>query len=256
MTSARNRNCSYGREYQPHQRPGGQAVRQRKPRRRILAVAAAAVALAFVSGGVFLGFREGPLQHTSAEPLPDVYEPTVAIAPFVSSHDEDGDGIDDQTDVLQSAEAYVAGGPKYKSVYYAETGYPNDEFGVCTDVIAQALRGAGYDLMALLNADVRANPEAYGINEPDAAIDFRRVKNQKVYFDRHAVSLTCDTSDPVQWQGGDIVVYNEHVGIASSRRNAKGLPYLIHHYSPTQASYEEDALETWGPIIGHYRIAE
>lgn len=176
--------------------------------------------------------------------------------PLASSHDEDGDGINDQADVLASAKAYIATEPKYKSAYYAETGYPDDGFGVCTDVVAQALRGAGYDLMTLFDADVRANPEAYGGDEPDAAIDFRRARNQKVFFDRHGVSLTCDTSDPVQWHGGDIVVYAEHVGIASERRNERGLPYLIHHYSPLQSSYEEDVLESWGPIIGHYRISE
>ncbi|MEC4184415.1 DUF1287 domain-containing protein [Adlercreutzia sp. R21] len=228
----------------------------RKRSRAPFVAVAVVLAVLVLAGGVFIGFREGPLQHTSAEPLPDVYEPAMVIEPFQSSHDEDGDGIDDQTDVLASAEAYVATNPKYKSAYYAETGYPDDGFGVCTDVIAQALKGTGYDLMALLAADVQENPEAYGISEPDAAIDFRRVRNQKVFFDRHAVSLTCDTSDPAQWHGGDIVVYNEHVGIASGRRNAQGLPYLIHHYSPTQATYEEDALESWGPIIGHYRISE
>lgn len=231
------------------QRPRGKASRAG------IAIAGT-LALALAGSSLFLGFREGPLQRTSADPLPNVYEPAMDITPFASSHDEDGDGMNDQADVLASAEAYIATEPKYKSAYYAETGYPDDGFGVCTDVTAQALRGAGYDLMALLDADVRANPEAYGIDEPDAAIDFRRVRNQKVFFDRHAVSLTCDTSDPAQWHGGDIVVYDKHVGIASERRNERGLPYLIHHYSPLQGSYEEDALESWGPIVGHYRISE
>lgn len=232
-----------------------QYIFRKKRRRWPVAVGALAVA-ALAVGAVLLGFREGPLQPTTAEVLPEAADPAWDIPTFTSSVDADGDGIDDQTDVLQSAEAYVAGEPRYKSAYYAETGYPDDGFGVCTDVVAFALRGAGYDLMALMDADIREAPEAYGITEPDAAIDFRRAPNQKVFFDRNAVSLPCDTSDPTQWQGGDIVVYDNHVGIASGRRNAKGLPYLIHHHGPTQLHYEEDALESWGPIIGHYRISE
>lgn len=193
---------------------GAPSLRPSPPSRRLL-LWPAAYSWAFVKSRCSIP-RPSLCPTCTSQPSPS--------PPFVSGHDEDGDGIDDQTDVLQSAEAYVARGPEYKSIYYAETSYPTDEFGVCTDVIAQALRGADYDLMTLLDTDVRANPETYGIDEPDAAIDFRRVRNQKVYFDRHAVSLRCDTSDPSQWQGGDIVAYNEHVGIASSRRNAKGLP--------------------------------
>ena len=51
-----------------------------------------------------------------------------------SSVDKDNDGIDDQTDILQGALDYVASRPKYKSKYY-RTGYPNDGYGVCTDVV-------------------------------------------------------------------------------------------------------------------------
>lgn len=53
--------------------------------------------------------------------------------------DADGDGVDDQTDVLDNALAYVDTRPKYKSRYY-QTGYPDDGYGVCTDVVAFALK--------------------------------------------------------------------------------------------------------------------
>ena len=49
------------------------------------------------------------------------------ITAYVSRNDEDGDGIDDQTDILNSAHEYLDTKPKYKSKYYAETGYSNDE---------------------------------------------------------------------------------------------------------------------------------
>ncbi|MBQ9658826.1 MAG: DUF1287 domain-containing protein [Clostridia bacterium] len=56
----------------------------------------------------------------------------------------------------------MAKNPKYKSKYYG-TGYPDDEYGVCTDVVANGLKGAGYDLMELVNKDIINNKEKYNI---------------------------------------------------------------------------------------------
>lgn len=56
------------------------------------------------------------------------------ISAYTSAVDQDGDGIDDQTDLLNSVRAYIETKPKYKSKYYS-TGYPDDEYGVCTDVV-------------------------------------------------------------------------------------------------------------------------
>ena len=95
--------------------------------------------------------------------------------------DKDEDGVDDQTDILNGVRAYIKTAPKYKSVYYA-TGYPDDEYGVCTDVVAQGFLSAGYDLMELVNADIMANPKDYDIDRADELIDFRRVRNLFVYF--------------------------------------------------------------------------
>lgn len=98
-----------------------------------------------------------------------------------SSVDRDADGVDDQLDILNGAMAYVSTHPKYKSRYYA-TGYPDDGYGVCTDVVAYALKDAGYDLQVLVDADIREQPQDYMVAEPDANIDFRRVRNLKVFF--------------------------------------------------------------------------
>ena len=75
------------------------------------------------------------------------------IEAYKSNIDKDNDGIDDQTDILNNANNYIKTNPKYKSKYY-NTGYPNDEYGVCTDVVAFALKDAGYDLMVLVNEDI------------------------------------------------------------------------------------------------------
>jgi len=83
------------------------------------------------------------------------------IEAYKSNIDKDNDGIDDQTDILNNANNYIKTNPKYKSKYY-NTGYPNDEYGVCTDVVAFALKDAGYDLMVLVNEDIKNNKEKNG----------------------------------------------------------------------------------------------
>ena len=178
------------------------------------------------------------------------------IPHYTSSVDADGDGIDDQTDILQNVRTYIGTKPKYKSNYYPN-GYPDDGCGVCTDVVAFGLLGAGYDLKELVEADYLAAPEAYpGIGEADPAIDFRRVANLKVYFARNAISLTTDVNDIAEWQGGAIVIFEKHIGVVSDKRNRKGIAFVIHHANPWQRDYEEDILETWGDIVGHYRVSE
>lgn len=199
------------------------------------------------------GYLFAHYQHTSPKRLPDRYG--AEIPKVHSSVDKDNDGIDDQTDILQGALDYVASRPKYKSKYY-RTGYPNDGYGVCTDVVAFALKNAGYDLMTLVQQDIEANPADYDIEEADQNIDFRRVKNLRVYFSHSAISLTTDISEIEEWQGGDIVVFKNHIGIVSDRRNENGVPYVIHHNDPWQRTYEEDILEDREDIVGHYRVAE
>ena len=178
------------------------------------------------------------------------------IETYISSVDKDNDGIYDQTDILNNVRTYIAKKPKYKSKYY-ETGYPDDEYGVCTDVVANGLKGAGYDLNELVNEDIINNKEKYNIEVIDKNIDFRRVRNLDVYLKNNSISLTKDLSQIEEWQGGDIIVFKDHIGIISDKRNKKGIPFLIHHANPIQVNYEEDVLELYGQdyIIGHYRIS-
>lgn len=176
------------------------------------------------------------------------------IDTYVSSVDKDNDGIDDETDILESAKEYVSTKPKYQSKYY-DGGYPDDEYGVCTDVVAFALRGAGYNLRDLVNEDIINNRDLYDVDKADSNIDFRRVKNLNVYFKNNSINLTTDINDISAWQGGDIVVFKKHIGIVSDKRNKEGIPFVIHHYSKYQKNYEEDILEYWNDITGHYRIS-
>ena len=182
------------------------------------------------------------------------YNKDFDIITYQSSIDKDNDGIDDQTDILENAKKYISTKPKYKSKYYA-SGYSNDEYGVCTDVVAVSLKNAGYDLMTLVSDDINNNKEQYNIEKPDINIDFRRVQNLKVYFKRNAIKLTTDIHKIEEWQGGDIVIFNKHIGIVSDSRNKKGIPFIIHHANRYQVNYEEDILEYYGTVIGHYRIS-
>ena len=193
------------------------------------------------------------------EVVTDVLTATYSSADFgvpayVSAVDGDGDGIDDQTDIYESALAYVAGKPAYVSEYYDKVGYAPGDRGVCTDVIAFGFVGAGYDLMEMINADIRAHPEDYP-NAEDEYIDFRRVENQLVFFEKYAAeSLTTDFRDGAQWQAGDIVVFEKHIGLAAEGRNWKGIPLLLHHGREDQTEYIEDRFEvTDQAVVGHFR---
>lgn len=169
-----------------------------------------------------------------------------------SNIDYDNDGIDDYTDIYLSALDYVKTKPKYKSKYY-NGGFPNDNFGVCTDVVAFAFLNAGYNLRDLVDEDIRENMELYNIDKPDKNIDFRRVKNLKIFFDRNASTLTNDVNWYMDFQKGDIVVFDKHIAIISEKRNKKGIPYIIHNSG--NFKYVEDALTRYN-IIGHYRWKE
>ncbi len=234
----------------------------RKRWKRIF-VAAAAMLACVLSIVVVARVATGRLCITSSHRPVDRYEEVsgasgasgakASAADPAATVDADVDGIADNDDVLAAALAYIQTRPHYKSVYFP-SGYPDDEHGVCTDMVAIACREAGYDLQALVAADVARRPEVYAIEIPDPAIDFRCTPNLKVFFDAHAQRLTSDAGNISEWRGGDIVLYEGHIGIVSDRRNERGVPYLIHHSGPFQLRYEEDKLQSYGHIVGHYRL--
>jgi hypothetical protein len=176
------------------------------------------------------------------------------IETYKSKIDKDNDGIDDQTDILNNTREYIKTKPKYKSKYYG-TGYPDDEYGVCTDVVGIALKNSGYDLMELVNEDIKNNRENYDVDVIDKNIDFRRVKNLIVYFKNNTINLTTDINKIEEWQGRDIVIFKNHIAIVSDKRNKNGVPFIIHNQSPHQSDYEQDVLEIRNDIVGHYRMS-
>lgn len=201
------------------------------------------------------------LNHEKKDPAKE----KIVIERIVSSTDKDEDGINDTEDILQGARLDVKNKSRYADGYY-QGGYPPDDEGVCTDVIWRAFKNAGYLLKDMVDEDIRNNVELYPRVEgkPDPNIDFRRIKNLRVFFDRHAVTLTTeivpgDKENLKEWQAGDIVVFDdpmEHIAILSDQRNEDGVPLMIHNSGPY--TQENDMLMYWkeniSPIIGHYRF--
>lgn len=179
-----------------------------------------------------------------------------------SKEDKNKNGIPDPIDMVKAARKEVENETVYVSNYYTG-GYPPDSEGVCTDVIWRAFNGMNVNLKKLIDEDIKNNTSLYPrVNgKPDPNIDFRRVPNQDVFLNRHAVSLTTeikpwDVENLKQWQPGDIIVIikpYEHVGIISDKRDSDGVPYLIHNSTPHAKEVKLSWITDSTPLKAHYR---
>lgn len=175
------------------------------------------------------------------------------IETIKSEVDFNQNGIDDYTDILLGARKDAENHPTYNSAYFTN-GYPPDHIGVCTDVVWRAFKEAGYSLRDMVDRDIYNNPDDYPAAEHrDKNIDFRRVRNLRVFFEKYAQKLTNDTTKIAEWQPGDIVIFgsNKHIGIVSDKRTRKGVTYIIHNGG--QPMREENYLKR-GEVTGHYRF--
>ncbi|WP_241460982.1 DUF1287 domain-containing protein [Bifidobacterium biavatii] len=174
-----------------------------------------------------------------------------------SSIDFNGNGVDDYADIVAGARADANNHPRYDSGYY-EGGYPPADRGACTDTVWRAFRQAGYDLKAMVDADIASDPESYAAvaPKPDPNIDFRRTGVLDVFLSKYAQTLTTDIADHAQWQGGDIVVFetNRHIGVISDKRDRDGTPYVIHNMGQRQRENDYLAFRRHMSVTGHYRF--
>jgi uncharacterized protein YijF (DUF1287 family) len=145
-------------------------------------------------------------------------------------------------------------------------GYPPNDRGVCTDVIDRAMRANGYQLKDAIDTDFKKNPGRYP--GPFAGdLNFRRVRNLRIFFNNHAKKLSTCTADSCfkqgVWKAGDIVTYEQmsgglwHIAIISNKyelnENGVKIPYIIHNAG--SGTQEEFSLLTWPtPINGHFRV--
>jgi len=166
-----------------------------------------------------------------------------------------------QARMVKAARAQV--GDVYDASY-CTLAYPNGDpprgTGACTDVVIRSLRADGSDSQALVHADMARHwdryPHRWGLTRPDPNIDHRRVPNLAVFFTRHGRVLPNAVNPKTlpTWQPGDIVAWKlppstDHIGVVSDRRDADGVPLVIHNLSRCA---EQDVLTAW-PIVGHYR---
>lgn len=162
---------------------------------------------------------------------------------------------------VDSAREQIGIVTKYDTGYY-QGGYPPEDRGACTDVIEQSLRENGYHLKQKIDEDMKTYPERYShVSDPN--INFRRVRNVKVFLDHSAESLsTCVTLECFEegiWQAGDIVTFDQipgslwHIAFISNKTTKEGIPLLLHNYGI--GVVEDNKLLSWpAPITGHYRI--
>ena len=207
----------------------------------------------FITVLILIVMAAGVLYYTGRLPFVWYGPAHFGIETVKSTMDYDGDGTDDYTDIMLGARQDAENHPAYDDRYW-DSGYPPEDIGVCADVIWRAFKNAGYNLRDMMDADIAARIDAYPrVSERDDNIDFRRVKNQRVFFDTYALSLTLDPGEIDAWQPGDIVIWgaDKHIGIVSNRRNHNGRAYVIHNAG--QLRREEDAL-MHGEITGHYRF--
>lgn len=187
-------------------------------------------------------------QHFSQDRLETKTADDFGIKTIFSSVDFDNDNLDDYSDFVIGARIDAENMPTYDGHFYAKGGYPPDNIGVCSDTVWRAFKQAGYSLKDMVDEDIESDLKSYtNITVKDKNIDFRRVKNFKVYFSKYAEVLTTDPSKIEEWQPGDIVIFNcpkntKHIGIVSDKRNNKGIPLLIHN-NGIKTSRENDYIE-------------
>lgn len=207
------------------------------------------VVLVFIAAGVTL-HRKLEQKHTQ-----NYSSSYFGIETVFSPVDFNSNGKDDYTDFLLGARKDAQNHPDYDS-RYVDGGWPADNKGVCADVIWRAFKEAGYDLRAMIDRDISLYLSDYPrIKTPDSNIDFRRVVNLKVFFEKYGKSLTLDKTKIAEWQPGDIVIFgaNKHIGIVSDKRTEDGVCWIIHNGG--QAQREEDYLShSKMDITGHYRF--
>lgn len=175
------------------------------------------------------------------------------IEEITSPVDFDQDGIDDFHDFVLGAKKDADNHPRYDGSY-VDGGYPSDEVGVCTDVIWRAFKEAGYNLKEMVDLDISLFPQDYpNVTIPDPNIDFRRVSNLHVFFEKYGQELPLDLDDVTQWQPGDIVIFkgDKHIGLVSDKRTKEGVPFIYHNAG--QVNRHENYLKR-AKVIGHYRF--
>ena len=153
---------------------------------------------------------------------------------------------------------------RYDGSYY-KISYPNGDVpanrGVCTDVVIRSYRKLGIDLQKEVHRDMKRSfgsyPKQWGLSEPDANIDHRRVTNLRKFFSRRGASVPV-TRNPFDYKVGDIVTWHvppgksPHIGIVVNKpsRADPRRKMIVHNIN--NGPEIDDILFAY-PMTGHYR---
>jgi len=149
---------------------------------------------------------------------------------------------------------------------YVKIGYPWGDvpanIGVCTDVVIRSYRKLGIDLQSQVHQDMTTafsaypNVKKWGLSQPDANIDHRRVYNLKAFFQRRGAALPI-TRNPTDYRPGDLVTWMvgpglPHIGVVVDKpsRADPRRKMIVHNIA--HGPQMEDVLFRF-PITGHYR---
>ena len=153
---------------------------------------------------------------------------------------------------------------------YFQGGDPPENLAICTDIIARAFVEAGFNLKDLVYEDIKDNFDKYPIKEIwnrsfcDPNIDYRRIQNLEIFFNRNAKVLdilfnASDEQNLNSWLPGDVVFfdmdrigYSDNVGIISDNTTRDGVPKVIYNYIDPEYTVEKNILQE-KIITGHYR---
>ena len=164
---------------------------------------------------------------------------------------------------LVSAQAQIGKTLTYDPAYTALE-YPGGdvpfERGVCSDVAIRAFRGVGFDLQKEVHEDMTrawsSYPKHWGLREPDANIDHRRVLNLMTFFKRRGKNLPV-TKNPADYRPGDLVTCIvpknlPHIMIVSDQLSPLDPSrHLVIHNIGKGARAEDRLFEF--ELTGHYR---
>lgn len=226
------------------------------------------------------------LDLVPGETSPDNYEDTGASAAAEDSEtktDESGDSSGStsnnelsevQKDITLEALELLDEDIEYGYQLFSDTGYPDNNVWISTDLISITLNNCGYDLMELMYKDMIKHKGDYPLDDkgrktPIKYIDFRDVIFQEKFFSRNALTtlpheynLNEENLDFL-WQSGDIVYFRldednhdkDRGGFISPHTSENGIPLVIMIHPETNTLTEVDALQEY-EIIGHYRYPQ
>ena len=218
------------------------------------------------------------------------YEPGTALASELPRYrlidmdnigitgDADNDNINNQKDIMLGAKKQLE--EPAKNIFleegeanYYQGGDPPEHLAISTDIIARAFLEAGFNLREMVYEDIKDNFDRYPIREIwgqtvcDPDIDYRRIQNLEIFFERNAKSCgilfnASDNDNLNSWLPGDVIFFDmdkdgfsDNVGIISDNTTRDGTPKVIYNYIEPGYTIEKNILKE-KIITSHYRFPE